>query len=788
MSHSKPVSILPLSPEQEALLLRNLRSGGLDGSLQVECTLRGTLLKERFEDAWRRTISQHEALRSSIHWKDIDKPVQVVRKEFKTPFEFFDWSGFDENEFAERYRVLKNSIAKAPLDLSASPAMRFAVIRQRESEHRILWTCHHILLDGWSATVVLQDLLKLYSGTEIGEKSELKEYAAWYKNRSVDRAIEYWKGVIEKNSQSTIVGKRISGTGVEAINASIGPESLEKLSIAARESNLTLSTVVHAAWTLAVSSLTNKDKLYVGTTVSGRSIDIPDLDQTAGMFSKVLPVSAVLNPVEQANDWMKRLQSEMASAREFEYFSESEVCALPGISSQLFDSLVVFENIPVSNSAETKLRMVDYKSGLTSAFALTLAVLPVDSLEIRLIFKKDRVSRNIVEWLIQEFVEVLVRFSQDKNSLVSDLRNITSPAPSNIAALSNGTTAYYTEVQNKFEHDIRLIWQEVLEVEEIGLHDNFFDIGGRSLSAVRVFILLKERLNINASPIVLLEHPTIDALAKLFLEDGAEAESWSTIVPLRSKGSKKPVFCLHGGGGHVMFYRPMVSHLSPDQPAFGVQPVGGDGVEKKLETVEEMAEYYIGEIRKTEFNGPYSLLGYCFSSTVCVEMAKQLKAAGDEVGRIIVVDSPPMHMPVDVEEMPGIADRMRSYFLLLRGANWSEIKYRLRYKLRVLGWKLDELKGVDANQMTDPTLTDSQTVLSQAYENYDWQPFDFDIDLVIAGSPDVRPWSRVMIEQWKSLTTGRVNISHLDADHTTVFEEPYVRLLSKVIQDHLDNI
>jgi phthiocerol/phenolphthiocerol synthesis type-I polyketide synthase E len=182
------------------------------------------------------------------------------------------------------------------------------------------------------------------------------------------------------------------------------------------------------------------------------------------------------------------------------------------------------------------------------------------------------------------------------------------------------------------------IWQELLGVASIGPDQNYFDLGGDSSLAVQLFSRIATVFNIQLPLATLFEAPTIAELARVL---GYEVSSshWSPLVAIQPSGSRPPFFCMHGAGGNVLIYRDLSRRLGLDQPFYGLQSQGLDGVSPPLTTIEAMASLYVEEIRKAFPHGPYYLGGYCMGGTVAFEVAQQLSAQGEQIALLALFDT-----------------------------------------------------------------------------------------------------------------------------------------------------
>jgi thioesterase domain-containing protein len=189
------------------------------------------------------------------------------------------------------------------------------------------------------------------------------------------------------------------------------------------------------------------------------------------------------------------------------------------------------------------------------------------------------------------------------------------------------------------ERQLAGIWAEVLGLTDIGVDDNFFDIGGRSRLAAQVFGRIETDLGVRLPLATLFEYPTIRGLARAIERSARTPSVWRCLVPIRARGSRLPLFFIHPVGGNVLAYRELVRRLGQNIPCYGLQSVGLDGVTPPLTSVEAMAARYLDEVRSVQREGPYRLCGFSFGGLVAFEMARTLREQSDDVGLLALLDT-----------------------------------------------------------------------------------------------------------------------------------------------------
>jgi thioesterase domain-containing protein/acyl carrier protein len=208
------------------------------------------------------------------------------------------------------------------------------------------------------------------------------------------------------------------------------------------------------------------------------------------------------------------------------------------------------------------------------------------------------------------------------------------PEPSTDRAMLPGECV---AAQDEIELQLTTIWQELLGVSAVGTEDNFFELGGHSILAVQVFTEIENTFGKKLPLATLFQASTISQLAAI-IRNGT-SQSWSSLVSIQSKGTKPPLFCIHGCGAHVFIYRPLMAYLDSDQPVYGLQAQGIDGIREPFTQIEEMAAHYINEIRQVDPHGPYYLVGDTLGGLIVFEVAQQLTEQGKEVALLAMFDT-----------------------------------------------------------------------------------------------------------------------------------------------------
>lgn len=212
-------------------------------------------------------------------------------------------------------------------------------------------------------------------------------------------------------------------------------------------------------------------------------------------------------------------------------------------------------------------------------------------------------------------------------------RKALPPPPRQRAEASDGFVAPRDELESR----LCRLWEDLLNVQPVGVDDNFFELGGHSLLAVRLFSRLEQDFGQRLPLATLFQSPTVAELAAVLRQERAAAD-WSALVPIHAHGERPTFFCVHNFGGDVLDLVPLAQALGEDQPFYALQARGLDGIQPPHTTIAEMASYYLSAVQTHQSHGPYYLGGYCFGGVVAYEMARQLHAQGEQVALLAVID------------------------------------------------------------------------------------------------------------------------------------------------------
>ncbi|MFP4846279.1 non-ribosomal peptide synthetase [Winogradskyella sp. PE311] len=363
----------------------------------------------------------------------------------------------------------------------------------------------------------------------------------------------------------------------------------------------------------------------------------------------------------------------------------------------------------------------------------------------------------------------------------------------NTTSSQNSISEKYTAPRTEAEKLITTIWSDALNIKKINIYSDFFELGGHSLLAVRVMSRLEKETGQRLPLSALMTHSTIEKLAQL-IEQDSQPTAWSSLVPIKTEGDKTPVYVIHGAEHNVVFVSSIAKYVDKNQPIYGIQAKGLNGIDKPFDRIEDMAAHYISEILKTNPNGPIALAGYSFGGIVAFEMVRQLKAMGKDVESIILIDCYvfPSYMKDNAAEKKAASRKytvQRIFFLAKKMfRNLDNFKDRIDLIGKRFYYKYLKLRYGKEGQhkILHSWPLELDKMLSVAVNNYHIKPMDVEVNLLKVSEDDLFFAHDKDLFGWGELALGGVKKFTTPGNHNTLLSPPNDKSLAKILQVILD--
>ncbi|OBF84946.1 non-ribosomal peptide synthetase [Mycobacterium sp. 852002-51163_SCH5372311] len=416
LSRQYPIAdALPLTPLQQGLLFhtRTAQGPGDDVyAMQLDLAIAGALDPNRLREAVHAVLNRHPNL-SARFCEQFDEPVQVIPADPVVGWQYVDLVGGTE----EQVQDVQAAERAAVCDLAEQPAFRVALIRTGEDKHRIVLTVHHIVVDGWSLPILLQELFASYYGQPLPGAVPYRRFVTWLADRDIDAARAAWRDVLAGFDTPTLVGPqhRMELGRRNVASFRVPEETTRLLGELARAHHTTVNTVLQGAWAQLLTTLTGRHDVAFGVAVSGRPAELPGAESMVGLLINTVPVRAIITSGTTTADLLEQLQTAHNHTLDHQHLALSEIHRVTG-QEQLFDTLFVFENYPVDTAALTAingLAITEFSNREYNHYPLAVQVMPGGELGIRVEFDTDVFDANRVEHLIERFKRVLAAMAAD---------------------------------------------------------------------------------------------------------------------------------------------------------------------------------------------------------------------------------------------------------------------------------------------------------------------------------------------------------------------------------------
>ncbi|WP_420492641.1 amino acid adenylation domain-containing protein [Mycobacterium servetii] len=418
-----------MTPLQQGLLFHASTAQGGDDvyAVQLDITLSGRLDQHRLRDAVHKVVTRHPNLAARFADR-FDVPMQIIPADPVVPWRYVDLSadGHDLADVDEQIRQLCAEERAAVCDVAHQPAFRAALIRTAESQHRLVLTNHHIVLDGWSLPILLGEIFASYDGQWLPAAVPYRRFVAWLAGRDLDAARAAWGEALSGFATPTLVGPPgRPGLGPRGVASFRVPEQTTRaLNELARSSHATVNTVLQAAFAQVLTWLTGQRDVAFGTTVSGRPAEVVGAESMVGLFINTVPVRANLAAATTTSaDLIEQLHNAHNHTLDHQHLALSEIHRIAG-QDQLFDTFFVYENYPLDTAAmsgKDGLAVTEFTHREYNHYPLAIQAMPGSELSLRVEFDTDVFDAGDIETLVARFQRVLVAMTADPRRRLSSL-------------------------------------------------------------------------------------------------------------------------------------------------------------------------------------------------------------------------------------------------------------------------------------------------------------------------------------------------------------------------------
>ncbi|NEQ80129.1 MAG: amino acid adenylation domain-containing protein [Moorea sp. SIO2I5] len=458
--------IYELSPMQQGMLFYTLCAPESGVYLQqFSWTLPGDIDTFKLKNAWQQVIDRHPILRTAFYWKNLEQPYQVVYEQAQLPWEERDWRQLSPTSQQEHLETFLKVDQERGFDLSKAPLMRLTLIRLAEDTYQITWSYHHLLLDGWSLSLVFKEVHSLYEALCQNQDLHLKpprpyrDYITWLQQQDLSQAETFWRQSLQGIQSPTSIkvtqfSDNFDNQQEDYTNQQIqlSKSTTSALKSLAQQHELTLNTLAQGAWALLLSYYSGENDVIFGTTSTGRPVDIEGVESMVGLFISTLPVRVRIYPQDTVLAWLKKLQVQQIEARQYEYSPLVQIQEWSEFPRNvpLFESLVIFENTPVDKSLQEKdssVQLLDVGIFEKTNYPLTVGISPGSELSLEILYERSRFQDATIKRMLEHFRVLLEGIAANGEQKLANLSILTEQERQQLLIDWNSTQAEYFKEQ-----------------------------------------------------------------------------------------------------------------------------------------------------------------------------------------------------------------------------------------------------------------------------------------------------------------------------------------------------
>ncbi|ELS02825.1 amino acid adenylation enzyme/thioester reductase family protein [Xenococcus sp. PCC 7305] len=465
-------SIYPLSPLQQGMLFHSLHSPKTGVYLeQVELDLQGDINVIAFESAWQKVVDRHSVLRTLFVWENRPTPLQIVLKKFDLPWRNLDWQGLSVIEQKQQLTKFLQRQKEQEFKFSKAPLNECTLVKLSKDQYKLIWSFHHILIDGWCLPIILKEVFCLYEAELLGESFYLptprpyRKYIKWLNSQDKETAFEFWQRTLRgfNNPTSLVIDKlneqqQQDLSDYKVVECRFSAQDSRKLQNIGQKHRLTLATIIQAAWALLLNRYSGEKDILFGVTVSGRNTNWSGVENMVGLLINTLPLRLQISSSETLITWLKQIQQLMWRMQDYSYTPLVDIQTLSELSGgvSLFESIVVFENYPLDFSLFNETNSLQFKKIAVhehTNYPLTvLSGLFEEELFIKISYDTLRFEEDTMTRMLAHLQTILLGIIENPQQTVTQLSLLTKEELHQLLVEWNDTQIIYP--QDKCIHQL----------------------------------------------------------------------------------------------------------------------------------------------------------------------------------------------------------------------------------------------------------------------------------------------------------------------------------------------
>ena len=804
---------VPVTIPQKGLLLSSKLNDHLSCAYNESITLRlkGKVDFNILEKALDALVIKHDALRAKF---SIDDDTMIISEQAKYDLKQIDLSQSHPDTAQDKFTTLLREDAATPFNLESGPLFRAYIIRLPNQQCAVTMTSHHIVCDGWSLDVLISELRHFYIQYKTDGHLTVKDsyhYADYclrtakrYQSSEFINSRNYWRQRFDPvfpvlRLPPDFPAPKMGAYDARRVDHDIRGNLIEALRATCRKKGWSMFTLFVAAYKLLLRNISGQSNFVIGLPIAEQNLT--GEDDLVGHCVNLLPFSCPMAQGCSYEDYIQSVQIDLVDAYNHQVYTyvdllnEGNISYSSSGSAPMPAGLTTVKKYEVDDLAIPGLEVSYFANPRAyESFELYLNVIEsTNALELKCHYKTAYFKLENVEKWLKQFEDILTIFANEPQKSIEFVH---STKDLQTQKQKSDYAGDRTSLHNQIVKDLIPIWKKVLGRTSINDTDNFFDIGGNSLMAAKLFAEIEKSLGKKIPLSALYEAPTLIQLAE-YMAKGRHEGVWQSLVPINSKGTRPPLYLVHGAEGNILLYRDLVKHLGDDQPVYGLQSLGLDNRTEIDARFEVVASNYIKEIKTLQPEGPYFLGGYCLGGVIALEMAQQLKRQGETIGLLFMIEN--YNIKTIQWPLPwslNVANKILNVWYhmgnLLSASNTAKkdfflTKARTEYDRFKIAFQIS-LSHLEKKVGFKNTLNYPHVKIDEAYDKAlaNYTPDTYEGSMILFGAQKRLAGFRDRLYGWGAVAQKGVELYELPMNPRGSLAEPYVSILAQKLRERLD--
>jgi len=507
--------IYPLSPLQEGILFHYIQNNKSEAYFeQTAYHIEGVIDYKLFDRAFKLLIEKYDVLRTAFVFKKVDAPKQVVLKERSSSAFVMDISDLNQQEKDQYIEYFSQKDRNNKFDLTKDPLVRFSILKLSDKSNVIIWSFHHIILDGWSVGMLLKDLMGMYNSLiedtkcDIMVDSSYSFYVEWLKKQDREAGVKYWKEYLKGvDQQSTIYGLNTKSEEYNLKESTIVLSEQINNSFYDLSSNykVTLNSIFQTIWGIFIQKVNDSSDIVFGSVVSGRSPEIENVESLVGLFINTLPVRIKTGKDEKFSALLKRVNSELLENLSYSYVPLAEIQSVSSLKYELLNHILIFENFPIAriiddlnkNNKEDSWTIKGVNAFEQTNYPFNVRIVPSDEFKIIFNYNQNIYGEGIIESIKNNLLNIIESVINNVDIKIKEINFLSSVEKNTLLNEFNNTELIYDQsktINELFIENVRK-YPNRIAISALGENINYDKLNRKSDILAKTIISKYEKQN-----------------------------------------------------------------------------------------------------------------------------------------------------------------------------------------------------------------------------------------------------------------------------------------------------